>query len=65
MPETYNGDLAAEVILDFARFDRIGGILGDHLVQIWYSFSMDPCHGNKKLVADHSRLIPILNIALK
>lgn len=40
MPRTYNGDLAAEVILDLARLDRIGGILGDNLVQIWQSFSI-------------------------
>jgi len=31
---TYDCNLAAEVIFDFARLDRIGGILGDHLVQV-------------------------------
>lgn len=34
MYRTYNGNLAAEMILDFTRLDRIGGIFGDDLVQI-------------------------------
>lgn len=32
---TYNGDLATKVILDIPGLDRIGGILGDHLEQVW------------------------------
>jgi hypothetical protein len=31
---SYNRDLAAEVVLDFARLDRIGGVLGDNLVEV-------------------------------
>lgn len=32
---TYDCDFATKVVLDLARLDRIGGILGDHLVQIY------------------------------
>lgn len=35
-PKTYNCDLAAKVILDLARLDRIGGIFRNHLVQVWF-----------------------------
>lgn len=36
-PKTYNCNLAAKVILDLARLDGVGGILRDHLVQVWFS----------------------------
>lgn len=31
---THNCDLAAEVVLDLPRLDRIGGILRDNLVKV-------------------------------
>lgn len=34
---TYNGNFAAKVILDLACLDRIGGIFGDNLVQVYLS----------------------------
>lgn len=34
--KTYDCDLAAKVILDLARLDRIGGIFRNHLVQVWF-----------------------------
>ena len=32
---THYGDLPPELILDFARLDRIGAIFVDQLVEIW------------------------------
>jgi hypothetical protein len=32
---TYNGNLAAEMVLDFPRFDSIGRILRYHLEKVW------------------------------
>lgn len=41
MCKTYNCDLAAEVVLDLARLDGIGGVLRDHLEQAWQAVSRE------------------------
>lgn len=44
------------MVLDLARLDRIGGILGDHLVQIWYLFSKEAWIIESKILTFNTHL---------